>query len=178
MAEEKPTRDADAIADTSLRFLEGWLIERKPDVAREYLSESPVMGACLGNLNESLAWRETRAGVLEKLTPAFIRLASDLPKNARLDDIIAGQEKKLDRVRVKHTNPSLFDLYPVGPDLRRVIERGICKGEDDSEFFKQGIRRPPEMYLMLFHFKAGLKVTLLWCREGMGLRILSIDFPD
>jgi hypothetical protein len=178
MAKEKLGIHPDKISDVSLCFLKTWLIDRNIDSALEYLSKNPVMGACLGDPKENLEWRFTRVGVVTKLKPALTRIASDSPKNARLADVISGQETKLDYARIKHTESDLYDLYPVGSDLLRVIERGICSGEDKTEFFTKGIRFHNEIDLMLFHFKQGLKVTILWSRENDNLKIVSIDFPE
>jgi hypothetical protein len=178
MTKEKMSIHPDQIAEVSQCFLKTWLIDRDINSVFGFLSENPVMGACLGDPNESLKWRLTRGGVTAKLKPAFSRLASDSPPNARLEDLISGQETKLAYARIKHSNSELFDLYPVGPDLLNVVENAICSGKDKTEFFTKGIRDHSEIYLMLFHFKQGLKITILWCREKDNLRILSIDFPE
>jgi hypothetical protein len=130
MAKEKLGIHPDQISDVSLCFLKTWLIDRNIDSTLEYLSNNPVMGACMGDPKENLGWRFTRVGVIAKLKPALPRIASDSPKNARLADAISGQETKLDYARIKHRDSDLFDLYPVGPDLFRVIEKGICSGEE------------------------------------------------
>ena len=171
---EEPER----IEMVSREFFDIWLIKRDVDAALSFIDEHPVMPTCLADKRRGTTWWTTRKRVVHELRPAFERIARDSKGKTKLEDIIASQTAKLVYPRVSHDNADLFDIYPVNTELLNVILNNICRGEDRTNFFQTGITKRPELYLILFHFKAGLKVTSLWARNGDKLRIISLDFPD
>jgi hypothetical protein len=169
-------QEPDRIEEVSYLFLETWLTKGDVKAALSFIADKPVMGSCLSSKKEGLSWRNTRQGVIDKLSPAFAKLADGSGAEPSLENVIACEERKLEFPRVSHRGEKLFDLYPVGPRLLTAIMDYICSGKDKTDFFEKGVRNYHELYLMRFHFKEGLEVIVLWAREDYKLRIISLDF--
>jgi len=167
------------VEDVVKTFLETWLIKGDVDVALTFISEKPVFPSCWVDKGESLEWRKKRSDVIEKVNPVFTKLAEEPPKTNNLEAEIESQKKKIEYPPLNKKYEKLFDIYLVDDSLRKSILMGVCgdRKNDTSKFFVQGVKKQKELYLVLFHFKQGLLVTMVWTKEKKIFRLLYLEFP-
>lgn len=175
-AQKIESENIDNVVNT---FLKTWLIDGDVKNVLDFISEKPVFPSCWVNNGKSLKWRKTRTGVLKLIKPVFLKLAEETEDAKDLKEEIESQEKKIDYPLVQNKYGDLFDIYVVNDELRRRMILGACEDRkrDDSKFLVNGLKRPKEMYLVLFHFKAGLLVTMLWAKENSEFRLFYLEFP-
>jgi|GEM_PF-6026397 len=167
------------VEDVVVQFLKTWLIKGDVDDALSFISKEPVFPSCWLEKGENLKWREDRLQVIAKIKPVFTKLAKNSISRENLSDLIASQQVKIEYPKLATQFESLFDIYPVNDKLRARLLRSACsdREHDDTEFLKRGINTKQELYLVLFHFKEGLLVTMIWTKEEGHFRLLYLEFP-
>ncbi|MGE3466092.1 MAG: hypothetical protein AB7J13_04100 [Pyrinomonadaceae bacterium] len=167
------------VEETVHRFLETWLIKGEVDSALASISESPAFPSCWVDPGESLKWREKRKTLVAKVRPVFARLARDTRGEKRLSDVIESPTVYFGQTLVD-AYKGLFKVIRIDENLRPRFLTEVCGGreKDNSKFFVDRINKEREMYLVLFDFKAGQFVTMLWIPEGGTYRLFSLEFPQ
>ncbi|MFN0139118.1 MAG: hypothetical protein ACKVQW_03390 [Pyrinomonadaceae bacterium] len=167
------------VEKTVYDFLDVWLIKGNVEEALRYVSKKPAFPSCWVDDGESLQWRKKRSTVLSTIKPVFERLAKDTPANSKLDNIVENQKEKIAYDLLPTKTKNLFDIYPVNKELRERILLDSCsdRKHDNSKFLIRGIESQNDLHLVLFHFKEGLLVTMVWNKENGKYRLLYLEFP-
>ncbi len=164
-------RPADAVYD----FLNGWLVEQKPEQAIAYLAEQSY--ACV-DLEDRATTDRGVVGFL--LLQRMMAANAEIGKMSSLSDAIAGVAVSSERVRViQQPHHSAFVLYDVREDLAEEFK---CVNRlDSSEVSPKALKSTSfgkyvgAVFTIKRKEQAGSMIATLWQREGAYWKLISYD---